>query len=69
MSRVFTFQPCDGHWAWADHVGFRERVTRKQARAVLLEQPTTVFKNGYSYTWKSKHAGAGIYEIWLEPKK
>ena len=65
---ISTFQPSDAHWAWADSVSYRERVSRKQAQSVLLNQPATVFKNGETYLWKTKHLGAGIYEIWLEKK-
>jgi hypothetical protein len=64
MNNVFV--PSGGHWAWADSVAYRERVTRKQAQSVLLEQKTSV-KNGNLYEWKFKHVGCGIYDMWLEP--
>ncbi len=63
------FEPSMNHWIIADHVNYRERVTKKQAQSVLLDQPRVVFKNGGTYTWRTKHLGAGIYDIWLEKKE
>lgn len=44
---------------------WRERVTRRQLRYVLLEYPLPI-RFGMLCEWHSKHVGAGIYDLWLE---
>lgn len=61
------FQPADNHWQAGEQ--YRERVTKKQLQELLLNEPNIVFKYGRSHSWKHKHIGAGIYEIWLEMNK
>ncbi len=64
-----TFIPSDDHWKF--NLGlYKERLTRQQLRYMLLNSPEPIYQ-GKLHTWKNKHVGAGIYEIWIseEPKK
>lgn len=45
--------------------GWRQRVTRAEAKECLLHYQTWI-ANGFVWEWKTKHIGAGVYEIWLE---
>ena len=47
----------------------RERMTRNELRTLLLESPTPFYVWGRPYDIRSKHVGAGIYEVWLEARK
>lgn len=59
------FRPSDGHWHYA--LGFfKERVTKSQLRQALLG-PEPIIK-GELCDWKSRHVGAGIYEMWAEAR-
>lgn len=52
-----------GHWTFED---FRQRVTRKEAQEILINEPTVIFK-GHTRDLAVKHIGAGVYEIYKKP--
>lgn len=56
-----TFEPSQNHWTVR---GFRERVTKEQARDVLLNRPDPIVA-GKLKEWKSRHVGIDVYEIWI----
>jgi hypothetical protein len=58
------FQPSMNHWTMALGL-FKERVTKEQLRSVLLNVADPIVK-GRLCKWKSRHVGAGIYELWAE---
>ncbi len=47
---------------------YRQRITREQLRTLLLEERDTLIRFGRFCTMKKKYLGAGVYEIWFEPK-
>lgn len=61
------FQPSINHWSLAPG-RFKERMTRGQLRAILLNHADPIIR-GELRVWKSKHIGAGIYEVWTEERK
>jgi len=44
----------------------RTTLTRKQLKETLLDTNGKVIASGRLRTIKSKHIGAGVYEVWLE---
>lgn len=44
-------------------------MTRKELKAQLMEYGEFQFFNGDMYDIKSKHLGAGVYKVWLTPRK
>lgn len=60
------FIPSKNHYVInPEAILYKERVTRKQLRYVLLEIPNPVVK-GRVRNWKHKHIGAGVYELWVD---
>lgn len=59
------FHPSVNHWNLRTGL-YKERVTKKQLQSLLLQSPP--FIGGLLCDWKSKHLGAGIYEIWAEER-
>jgi len=59
------FKPSESHWVFPGI--YKERVTRKQLREVLL-QPDP-FINGHFYEWHTAHKGVGIYDLWVEIRR
>jgi len=45
---------------------FKQRVTTKQLRQILLEEGNWFFRFGQKCTLKSRNLGNGVHEIWLE---
>jgi hypothetical protein len=54
----------DGHWVFLD---YKQRCTRKTTQNILINHPTIIFK-GRLYNIKSKHIGAGVYEVYKEER-
>lgn len=55
----------NNHWAWP---GFRQRVTTKQLKAILLEDPEPFLVRGEGMVLRRKNLGAGVHEIWMEKR-
>ena len=62
-SGCLSFSPSDAHWRFSLGI-YRETVTRKQLRHVLLNCPDPIYQ-GRLHTWKSKYRGAGICELFI----
>jgi hypothetical protein len=60
MNTVFS----NNHWILEN---YKQRVTRKEAQAILLVYDTIIFR-GDIWVIKCKHIGAGIYEIFKAKK-
>jgi hypothetical protein len=45
---------------------YRERVTRKQLKSLLLREGDKIFYGGDLIRLKSKHIGSGIYELYKD---
>ena len=43
--------------------------TRVDLKQILLDNGSTVFRNGELWEIKKKHIGLGVYEVWLERAK
>ena len=56
------------HWRYTKPGTYRERLTRRQLRDVLLYSPDPIIR-GRLWRWASKHLGAGVYELWVEPPR
>jgi len=54
--------PHINHWNVS---GFRQNVTRKQLKEILLYH-SDIMKAGHLLYAKTKHLGAGIYQLWYE---
>ena len=52
------------HWSMAD---YRQRVTRKDAQAILINHEAIIF-HGRLHLIKVKSIGAGVYEIYKAPR-
>jgi hypothetical protein len=52
----------DGHWRFP---GFKQRVTTKQLKTILLEDPEPFFVRGQGCVLKHKRLGAGVHEVWM----
>lgn len=59
-----TFRPSDNHYVCRPVGTFKERVTKEQARHVLLNDASPIIA-GRMYEWKTKHVGVGVYELWV----
>lgn len=53
-----------GHW---QSDSYRQRVTTKELRQLLLADRTVV-RAGYVRYLRHKYVGAGVYDIWFEGK-
>lgn len=62
-----TYSPSDNHWVIKPVGTFTEDVTREEARDVLKNQPDPIIE-GEVYEWKTRHRGAGIYELYVGEK-
>lgn len=56
--------PHINHW---NIVSFRQTVTRKQLKEILLYHDN-IIRAGHLCYAKTKHLGAGIYQLWYEAK-
>lgn len=45
---------------------FKQRVTRKQLKNILLEDGDWIMRHGQRCELQKKHLGAGVYEIWFK---
>lgn len=45
------------------------RMTRKQAKAVLLRCAPPYFHGGTTWVVKTKHAGLGVYDVWCVERR
>jgi len=45
---------------------FKQRVTTKELRRILLDNGDWIFRHGQKCILKKKNLGAGVYEIWFE---
>lgn len=54
------------HWA-AEY--YRQRVTRKEWKEILLEHGDSIIFRGRLRKLKAQHLGAGVYEIYKLPYK
>lgn len=52
----------DNHWR---NPQYRQRITRKELKQILLDNDDCPFIAGRQCTMKKKYLGAGIYEIWF----
>lgn len=53
------------HWVLA---GFRQRVTAKELKALLLAGHDTIIRAGHLCDIKRKSLGCGVYDIWFEKR-
>ncbi len=56
----------NGHWLSED---FRQRVTLKQWKEILLNEEDTLIFRGLLRKLKARNLGAGVYEIYKVPRK
>lgn len=47
---------------------FRQRITTKQLRQILLQDGDRFFRAGRFVHLKKRRLGAGVYEVWFEDK-
>lgn len=52
---------------WKD-INYRQRVTRKQWKEILLSETDAIIFKGNLYKLKAKYIAAGVYEIYKEVK-
>lgn len=64
IQRAEASMPNINHW---NVVGFREHLTRKKLREILLYHENIMCR-GHLLHAKTKHLGAGIYQLWYEPE-
>jgi len=57
----------NNHWN-ANFPGFRQRVTTKELRFILLNYESLIIRGRFTIL-KKKYLGAGVYEIWFEKDK
>lgn len=64
--REQVFSPSENHWRVNN---YRERITQKQLRSMVLNSNDTIIRAGRLCDLKKKSMGTGVYEIWFEARK
>lgn len=62
LERIEASMPHINHWTMAS---FRQNVTRKELQEILLYHEN-IMRAGHLCHAKTKHLGAGIYQLWYE---
>ena len=55
-------------WSSVGGIGGTCTASKKELRGFLEQNGGDVMKNGWLHDVKSKHLGAGVYKVWLEPR-